>query len=125
MFFKQILNIKKTTPSYMVHGEIGAFPLYIDIYSRMISFWTKLVNNGKNEIAFSLYALTAGLNEQKKIKSQWYWHIKQLIHSNGFGNICTLQNQVNGKWFVEAFKQKLKDQYIQNWNSLVANHQVA
>ena len=65
-FFKQILNMKKPTPSYMIYGEIRAFPLYLDIYSRMISFWTKLRNNGKNEIAFSLYALIAGLNEQKK-----------------------------------------------------------
>ena len=100
-FFRQILNMKKPTPSYMIYGEIRAFPLYLDIYSRMISFWTKLRNNGKNEIAFSLYALIA-VNTFKRI----WKHMES-------------SKSINRKWFIEAFKKILKDQYIQNWNSLV------
>lgn len=118
-FFKLILNLKKSTPSFMVYGELGAFPLYIDIQTRMVSFWTKLGDNGKNEIASSLFKLISSFHEQKKIKSKWYGHIKHLIHSNGFGNIWETHNEVNYKWFANAFKQKLKDQYIQIWSSLV------
>lgn len=120
-FFKQILNLKKSTPSYMVYGELGAFPLTVDIQTRMVSFWTKLCDNGKNDIASSLYALINNLNEEKKIKSKWLCHIKNIIASNGFGNIWDHHNEINDKWFVKAFKQKLMDQYLQKWNSLVDN----
>ena len=118
-FFKHILNMKKTTPSFMVYGELGQYPLYIDIYSRIISFWTKLGENGKNEILWALYRHISHLHEGNKIKSKWYEHVKQQIFSNGFGNIWALQNEVNGKWFTQAFKQKLKDQYMQTWHALV------
>ena len=46
-FFKQILYLKKSTPSFMVYGELGAYPLFIDIQSRMIFFWCKVNNNEK------------------------------------------------------------------------------
>ena len=111
--------MKKTTPSFMVYGELNQYPLYIDIYSRIISFWTKLGENGKNEILWALYRHISHLHEGNKIKSKWYEHVKQQIFSNGFGNIWALQNEVNGKWFTQAFKQKLKDQYMQTWHALV------
>ena len=120
-FFKQILYLKKSTPTYMVYGELGAYPLFIDIYSRMISFWCKLVNS-KNDTAKSLYDLTYYLHENEKLDSPWLSHIKSLINTNGFGHVWLAQNEVNeinSKWFTQAFKQKLKDQYIQTWHDKV------
>ena len=48
-FLKMILNLKKSTPSYMVYGESGLYPLKIDIQTRIVSFWTNLLdfNSGK------------------------------------------------------------------------------
>ena len=40
--FKHILNLKRSTPSFMIYGELGVFPISIDIQSRMVSFWTKV-----------------------------------------------------------------------------------
>ena len=42
-FLKQILHLKKSTPSFMVYGELGIFPLTIEIKTRIITFWSKLV----------------------------------------------------------------------------------
>ena len=41
---KQILNLKSSTPTCMVYGETGVKPISIDIETRMISFWSKIVN---------------------------------------------------------------------------------
>ena len=106
----------------MVYGELGTYPLFVDIQSRMISFWCKVNSNGKNDIAKTIYDLIYHLNEKGKLNSPWLNHIiyiKKIIHINGFGNVWTSQNEVNSKWFAKAFKQKLKDQYIQTWNALV------
>jgi hypothetical protein len=35
---KLLLNFKTSTPSYMVYGELGRYPLDIDIKVRTISF---------------------------------------------------------------------------------------
>ncbi|MEW8547414.1 MAG: reverse transcriptase family protein, partial [Candidatus Thiodiazotropha sp.] len=118
-FLKQILNLKKSTPSFMVYGELGAYPLYIDIQCRMVSFWAKLGSSGNNDIATCLYQLIYSLNEQKRIQSKWLAHIKNIITSNGYGHVWNSHDEVNKKWFVQAFKQKLKDQYLQKWSSLV------
>ena len=96
----------------MVYGEVVAYPLYIDIQTRLISFWTKLGANGINDTAITLYKIIYLLNEKRLLKSAWLNNIKNIIYSNGFGNIWDLHNEINRKWFMEAFKQKLKDQYI-------------
>jgi hypothetical protein len=33
------LNLKSSTPSYMVYGELGRYPIDIDIKVRTISYW--------------------------------------------------------------------------------------
>jgi hypothetical protein len=40
---KTILRLKVSTPNFMVYGELGRYPLEIDIKVRMISYWYKLI----------------------------------------------------------------------------------
>ena len=75
-FLMQILNLKTTTPSFMVYGELGTYPLYINIQCRMVSFWAKLGNSGNTDIATCLYQLIHNLNEQKRIQCKWLHHNK-------------------------------------------------
>ena len=84
----------------------------IDIYCRIISFWTKLGDNGRNELLLALSKHISHLHEGDKIKSKWHEHLILQIFSKGFGNIWGLKKEVNGKWFTQAFKQTLKDQFI-------------
>ena len=46
-------------------------------------------------------------------------NVKTLINENGFGNIWVNQYVFNRNWFQQAFSQKIKDQYLQIWSSLV------
>ena len=118
-FFKHILNLKKSTPSFMIYGELGIYPLEIDIKNRLISFWTKLVKNENENIASSMYLTIHSLNEQRKLKTKWLDNIKNMILANGYGNVWQTPYEISANWFKLSFKQKVKDQYIQNWNSLV------
>jgi hypothetical protein len=43
-FLKHIFQLKNSTPSYMVYGETGRFRIYINMYTRMISYWVKLLS---------------------------------------------------------------------------------
>jgi hypothetical protein len=42
-FCKLVLHLKVSTPNFMVYGELGRYPLEIDIKVRMISYWCKLI----------------------------------------------------------------------------------
>ena len=57
-FLKIILNIKTSTPNFMVYGETGVFPIYIEIYCRMISFWATLVTGPPNKLSYGVYNAT-------------------------------------------------------------------
>ena len=42
-FCKLLLKLKSSTPNYMIYGELGRFPIEIDIKIRMESFWARLL----------------------------------------------------------------------------------
>lgn len=118
-FFKHILHLKKSTPSYMIYGETGTYPLIVDIQSRIISYWAKLNCYRRNNTAYTIYVIMHSLNEQRKLKTKWLDNIRNIICTNGYQNVWESQHNFNVKWFINSFKQKLKDEYLQNWNSLV------
>ena len=44
-YCKRILNLRSSTPNFMVYGEIGRFPVEIIIKLRMATFWNKMLCN--------------------------------------------------------------------------------
>ena len=53
-YLKYVLDLKQSTPSCMVYGETGHFPLSVYIKTRMISFWCKLVSSRLYNLLLSL-----------------------------------------------------------------------
>ena len=55
-YFKYIFNLTKSTPSYTSHGDHGLTPLSLDIQTRLISLWSKLiVNHDNNKLSSAIY----------------------------------------------------------------------
>ena len=46
-FCKSLLDVKQTTPSVMVYGELGALPLHLKIKCRVLNFWYRIVSGKK------------------------------------------------------------------------------
>ena len=44
-FCKMLLNVKKSTPNYMIYGELGIKPLIYTIKSRMVNYWTRILTS--------------------------------------------------------------------------------
>lgn len=120
-FFKNIFYLKQSTPSYMIYGELGILPLQEEAKIRMISYWCRVSDVTQNKLSNQIYSLILSLNRDGILNSKWLNYIKTLIQNNGFSNLWTNQNNSNKKWFYMAFKQKIKDQYIQTWNHLINN----
>jgi hypothetical protein len=54
---KTILRLKVSTPNFMVYGELGRYPLEIDIKVRMISYWCKLIQGKQSKLSTIAYKL--------------------------------------------------------------------
>jgi hypothetical protein len=43
-FCKLLLNLKTSTPNFMLYGELGRYPLNITVKLKILSFWSKLID---------------------------------------------------------------------------------
>ena len=49
----------------------------------------------------------------------WIKYVKQILDNCGFSNIWQTENFMNNEWLKLNVKQRLLDQFIQNWNTEV------
>ena len=119
-FLKQILHLKTSTPTFMIYGELGIFPLSIEIKSRILAFWSKLVKGMENhKLSSIVYEVLNTLRRQGKIKVIWIENVKHILETNGYRNVWMAPNDFNANWIVQSLKQRLKDSYLQSWNARV------
>ncbi len=119
-FCKMLLGIKKTTPTCMVLGELGRLPLDVLIRSRMINFWSRIVNNTTKTTSI-LYKLTYSLHCNNTFHLNWLSHIKETLYSCGFNYFWNDQIVLSPSWLNKEISQRLKDQFIQTWLSEIWN----
>ena len=123
-FLKYIFKLKKSTPSHMIYGELGIFPITVEIRHRAVSYWCKLVTDSTNEtigtqkLSTYVYSLIYNMHQNDKLKSQWLNNINNLLCNLGFSGMWESQTVVNAKWLSATLKRKLQDQYIQEWSTL-------
>lgn len=77
-YLKHILNLKSCTPSYMVYGETGRFPLHITIFTRMISFWANIINSSENKLSKIIYMYVRILFDKGQILNPWPCSLKNV-----------------------------------------------
>ena len=46
-FLKYLFNLKKSTPTYIIYGELGIVPITVEIQSRVFNFWCNLTEDDK------------------------------------------------------------------------------
>ena len=68
-FCKLLLNLKQSTPDFMVygHGELGRYPMEIQINTRMLTYWSKLIIMEKTKNMQNYFMIWV-LNYSKKIE---------------------------------------------------------
>ena len=47
---KLFLNVSTRTPSALVYGETGRYPLYVNTYTRCVKYWLNLVRMPDNRL---------------------------------------------------------------------------
>ena len=118
-FCKHILRLKPSTPSCMVYGETGRFPLVISVKVRMLSYWCKLVTGKCSNLASKVYNVLVEGHRNNSLKAVWVACIEKLLNDTGFSGVFRTHEFSSAEWIKRAVRLRLEDQYKQEWNRLV------
>ena len=111
---KKLLGTSIKTPNTLVYGETGRYPIYIDGAIRSLKYWFRIINLSDNRIPkLTYYKELQDLDR----KMNWAKNIKDILERNGYGIIWNNQGTHNINSFMKAFKQRLIDQFQQNWHA--------
>ena len=120
-FCKLLLHLKSSTPSYMIYGELGRYPLEIDIKSRIISFWAKLLSGKELKLSKIIYYLCYYMSIKNVEHFTWLDHVKKILNECGFTYTCIWNTQtfVDPNWLRLTIIRNLQEQFEQYWHSLL------
>ena len=106
-FCKYILKLKSSTPTCMIYGELGEYPVNIQIKIRMINFWLKLVNGRDSKYSTIIYHILLFMYHSGKYCSMWLTYVKQILDEAGFNDVWAYTTNFNSSWINKAVKQHL------------------
>ena len=126
-FYKIILKSSKSTPSCMVYGELGQFPLEGQAKCRMLKLWFKLVNiNYMFKFSNIMYKFLYELYRERKYQSPFLSALETVLNGTGLSGMWTHQFDLNysNQWFKSKVTRVLRDQYIQQWSSEIETKEI-
>ena len=117
-FCKRILNVKNSTSNMGVYGELGRYPLFINRYSRIVTYRCKIVEIDNILIKHIYYSL---LLHVQRCRQNWCSNVKYLLDSCGFSYVWENPSSVNLKAIQAEIRLRIIDVFKQNWYNSLTN----
>lgn len=114
-FCKQLLGVKKSTQNDFIYGELGRLSLQSLRFYNIVKYWTKIVCTNENKYVAKVYLMLKNDLDQFPNKKNWCSLVRDLLCNLGLNDAWFYQNVGNANVFLSLVKQRIKDQFIQNW----------
>ena len=101
----------------MIYGELGIFPIVLDMKYRTISYWIKLIENASSDnvkLSTKTYIMLYNLYNVNFVKSKWIENVKNILVECGLPGVWYNQYFLNGKLLKSLVLQNLKHIFIQH-----------
>ena len=95
----------------MVYGELGRYAIEITIKTRMINYWSRLINGKNNKLAFILYRK---MHASDGKHSNWVLKIQRILEECGRPDLWL--NQSCNHYCSKMIKSVLEAQFLQTWS---------
>ena len=115
-FLRQIINLRKSAPIYMLHAELGRHPIQINIKSRMIGFWLSIVNGKESKLSKLLYSIMLKEHEKGSYNFKWIRCINDILVAVGRPDLFRTEPVNDPNSVKMDISRTLSDLYIQEWN---------
>ena len=119
-FCKRLLGVKKTTQNDFIYGELGRTSCITKRYILIIKYWFKILLSEDVKYIKLVYNMMLEDLELNANKTNWTSLLPHLLFSMGFNEVWIQQGVGNINNFISVFKQRLTDNFIQNWQSRLA-----
>lgn len=119
-FFRHILPTKKSTPLFMLYGELGKVPVELNIHRRMVCYWARLISGKQSKLSFLLYRFMLTDHVTNKINYNWLTSIKHILEHLGMSDIWISHAFLSLTWLSQQIKIRQNDQYSQTWNNSIS-----
>ena len=100
---KKILQVHKNANNYAVRCELGRYPLFINVMSRLINYYINICDRDKHSLV-----LTA-LDSHKSTKDSWFQFLKYIVKTLG---IKMPDNPINTRSICNKLLTLTNDVYI-------------
>ena len=116
-FLKSVLCVKKSTPNCFVYGELGMFPIHIELKMRAVKFWLKIIRTTTSTDTYirKIYVQLLLLTITHPDQVTWVSRIRDLFNMSDMGPYWVAQHVENENHFLRIFRKKLQDTFLQEW----------
>ena len=115
--------MRKATPSYLLYGELGRYPVLISVKLRMIAFWFRLLTGKQSKLSLLVYNLLLNDMNNHVYDQKWILFVKSFLDDAGYTHIWI--SQCDGITCASVLKQyinaRLTDQYLHSWYAYIDN----
>ncbi len=108
-FLKLILGVHRYTSTDIVYGELGTYPIEIDIKCRKTNYWVSILTGNTTKFAYLIYQCLCGLYMSEIYKSQWVETIKTICLECGLSGLWLSQQASCPQYFRYITRRTLKD----------------
>ena len=99
LFCKMILKVKKSTPTCMVLGELGRFPVQYNVDLRLLCFWFKTIKSSSNKFSITFYKLLYKLHTLGIYSNEWLKKVECTLTACGMSEFWLNQNLTDNMTF--------------------------
>jgi hypothetical protein len=117
VFTKYLLKIPLITPSSIIYGEIGRYPLEIEIKARMVTYWSRLFSSEVEKWSYIMCRITNEHLEKGYLNTWWSATIRHILNQCGVGVIWNNPGTMSPRHSKLVVVQKLKDQFVHKWRA--------
>ena len=117
-YYKIVLKVRKSTPSNMVFGEIGKYPVDVAIKNRMMNYWFRLVlPENASKLSSLVYKCLYMMYRKGLHESLYIKNIRDTLIDVGLPRLWESQDtsHISKTRFNTHVKQHLKDLSILQW----------
>ena len=111
-FLKFSLGVNKKSTNVAVMGELGRYPLYINILLTVAKYYQRLTVAKSDELISSAFQESHKLYKNKK--SSWVSSVYFLLHQIGIDT-----NVINNDDLIQILKNKLVHRYKKRWTDVI------
>jgi hypothetical protein len=119
-FIRHLLPLKRSTPLFMLYGELGRTPVELTVQRRIVCYWARIVSGKQSKLSSILYKVMLSEYLCNDIKYNWLTAVKTILDNLGMSDVWTSQSFLSLNWLSQKMKCRQHDQYLQNWSNSIS-----